>query len=484
MTRRRLYLVIIIIGVICAAYFLYGRYQPHGVVCAPLSGPTDKGLFPAPDKTFYEMTLYLDINSSTIYGATRLNTENTSDQVLQDFYFTIYPDAFRDAAQTPAPREAYYAGFDPGWIEFDEINLNGKKVNYFREGVSLQLNPESDILPGQNIVVDLKWRVHIPRLAYRFGYKNGVYMLGNFYPILNVMERDGWHNSYNSFFGDPFCFHTANYRIQVSIPETYTLVSTGTNLERIAEDNGRQNYLIKADQVRDFCMVIMHDYNGMQKDINNTTVTVHVPCDKADQAGKILNQTGEILNFYSCTWGSYPYPEFNVVFVPMKGFHGMEYSGLIFLREEFADPDFQPTRGEFILAHEIAHQWWYGLVGNDQIKEPWLDEGLANWSAYKYLEHCRDQIPPRQEMPRKGNLARELSDIYSTQDYYLTAYNDGEAFWFGLEEQLGEEKINQVLRRYLAEYRFAIASSQDLLAVIKKEAHQDMNDYFKLWFPD
>lgn len=475
----------IIIGVICAAYFIYPRGCSKDVI--PVFSSTQKEhsshTFPEPGKTFYQMGLYLDISTRTLYGNTVLDTVNSSGQPLGELWFTVYPNAFRNKKAAPAPLHAYYSGFDAGWIEINGLKINGKDVEFLQEGVSLQVVLPHDIMQGEDINIEMNWSAKIPRVAYRYGTKDGVYMLGNFYPTLNVFSKDGWHTSYNSVFGDPFCFNCADYLVKLNIPEAYKMVSTGVNIQTVAEDNGRVNYMVQAKNVRDFCLVVMYDYNELSTEINQTTIKCYTPGNNTDIASDILTESKNILNYYSCTWGSYPYPEFKVVFVPMKGFHGMEYSGLIFLKDEFLDKNINQEHSEFILAHEIAHQWWYGMVGNDQLKEPWLDEGLANWSAYKYLEKCKGKKPPSGEKFMDGiNLAREMRNIYSTQEYYLTAYSGGEAFWFGLENELGEEKVNKVLRRYLADYRFQTANTRDLLDVIKKEAHKDMDYYFEKWF--
>jgi len=80
-------------------------------------------------------------------------------------------------------------------------------------------------------------------------------------------------------------------------------------------------------------------------------------------------------------------------------------------------------------------------------------------------------------------LGKELRDMYSSQEYYRTAYAGGEAFWFGLEDQLGHDAVIKVLRRYLAEYKNRIATTHDLLDIIKLEAHKDMSKYINKWFP-
>ena len=167
----------------------------------------------------------------------------------------------------------------------------------------------------------------------------------------------------------------------------------------------------------------------------------------------------------------------------MQGFHGMEYSGLIFLQAEMLQSTSQQQRSQFILAHEIAHQWWYGMVGNDQLQEPWLDEGLANWSAYQFLHEMQGQpLPSSAERTQPMNLNKGLAQMYSKQDYYLTAYRGGEAFWFGLEEQLGYDGAVSVLRHYLDDYRYKIATTQDLRNIIEDEADKDMDEFFKQWF--
>lgn len=483
--KRKTWLIIITAVIICSAYFFWTGNQTGTEVAATLPDqiePEPITSFPAPGKTLYRMSLYLDINTRTLYGTTVLTTDNTSGQVLSDLWFTIYADAFRQADTTPAPAHSYYAGFESAGIEFDEIMVNFMPVDYKKEGVSLQLIPAEDILPGQDITIEMKWSVQIPRSSYRFGYKDGVFMLGNFYPVLNVYDDQGWRTSYNSSFGDPFCFNCADYVVRLNIPEAYSMVSTGNVVETIAEDNGRHFITAAAENVRDFGMVVYHQYRSIEQEAQGKTVSIYVPAQVDADVTPLMQETLDILDFFSCTWGSYPYSNFKVVFVPMKGFHGMEYSGIIFLSKDLLTPGADQQHTRFILAHETAHQWWYGMVGNDQVREPWLDEGLANWGAYKYLITKGQVAADAKSVSAPTNLSRELNQMYSRNDYYHTAYTGGESFWWGLEQELGEEKVKQVLRRYLANYRFQIATTEDLIQVIRQEAKYDMQEYFAGWF--
>lgn len=480
MNKYRFYVVAIIIGVICAAYFICVEQKEDAQPAMSTVKVAD--IFPEPELTTYNMGLYLDINNRTLHGNTIINTVNTTGKTLEELWFTAYPNAFNDPTRTPAPADAYYSGFNEGWLKIDSLKVNGSPTEYQQEDISIKGILPAAVLPQENIKIEMTWRARVPKLAYRYGYKNGVYMLGNFYPTLNVMTGQDWHNSFSALYGDPFCFQTANYQVTVSLPETYKMASTGTTTNILAEDNGRTVYWVTADQVRDFCLLVMYDYQESGQQIKGRNIKCYTPCNNNSIVNRIVEQSGEILDYYSSTIGSYPYPDFKVAFVPMKGFHGMEYSGLIFLREEFLDPGYDENKRQFILAHEIAHQWWYAMVGNDQFREAWLDEGLANWSAYKYLEKYQGQKSPNAGSQPQVKLTKHLGEMRSTSDYYNTAYDGGEAFWFGLEQELGEETTIKILRTYLADNRFQIATSQDLLEAIKKEAHRDMTDYFKKWF--
>ncbi|HZJ84728.1 MAG TPA: M1 family metallopeptidase [Syntrophomonadaceae bacterium] len=482
---KKLFFLILIISIIGIGYPLYkgpaDGEEKSALARTEVETEMDN-LFPSPSKTLYQMGLYLDTNHDLLYGSTLLNTENTSPKTLGELWFTVYPNAFKDAATSPIPESAYYAGFDEGWFEFSEIIVNGTELSHEIEGISARVNLETEILAGESLEIEMKWKAKIPKAAYRYGRQNNVYMLGNFYPTLNVMGED-WHKSYNSKFGDPFCFHSANYLVRLNTPEVYDVAATGSNIQKYAEDNGRQTHIIEARDVRDFSLAVLHDYAQINEKLGQTEVKLYAPRNKINKAKPLLGNAVEMLNYYACRFGSYPYKEFKIVFVPMQGFQGMEYSGLIFMRDEFSRPNYNQRQNKFILAHEIAHQWWYGMVGNDQIKEPWLDEGLANWSASKYLQEVKGQNSSSDFKLRKGtNLALELKDFSSTAKYYEVIYSGGEAFWFDLENKLGTEEVFRILRKYLLEYKHNIANTEDLLNLIQDETKQDMGEFFNQWF--
>ncbi len=473
-----------VIGLLLPLYILWP--DKSSIMAPAYSHPVSnsesgEAMFPHPDKTDYMMKLYLDNSNRTISGESLITTINTSGRDLQDFSLTAYPNAFRRAQDSPAPPEAYFAGFNPGWIDISSATVNGEKaVINNKEDISINIKSRRPIKQGEKIDIVMIWTVKIPRMAYRFGTKEGVFMLENFYPQLNVLTDKGWLQSDNVPFGDPFCFHCANYIVEINIPDAYKPVGMTLLSQPIIEDNGRQKYLLSAKNLRDFSITLMYDCAVNETKVGAVTVKTLAPYSKLNEARSFAEAAKNMLSYYNNAFGQYPYSEFNIVFVPMKGFHGMEHSGLIFLDDQMLNYDYDKEYANFILAHEIAHQWWYGIVGSDQIKEPWLDEGLANWSAYKYLaEYAKGALPAIINKPSR-TFPRELREFTNRNEYQQSAYLEGSQFWFALEKELGNEKVLKILRKYSHDYKFRIATTNNLMEIIKAE-EKNADSFLAKW---
>lgn len=486
MSRKKV-LTIIIIGLCCLLGVCY--LWPEGVRAALSAGtrsdllnpgkanPEKAYPFPQPEKTTYQMDLYLDAMDRVVYGQSQINTVNTSGRVLGELWLSIYPQAFQSAATSPAPASAYSQGFSPGGMRIKHIKINGQNSEFITEGISLKVMLPQDILPEEAITADISWQAQVPRVAYRYGNAEGVFMLGHLYPVLNTMSEQGWCIPDNSPFGDPFCMSAASYLVRINVPQDYRLVTSGELVACLALDNGRENHLIKAEMVRDFSLTACSGYDKLQQVDKQITLKCWAPAEMKAEAGRILRDTQQIVEYFSCQWGSYPYRELSVVVVPMHGFAGMEYSGVVYVSE-------QQLKGAgltMLLAHEIAHQWWYGLVGNDQYDEPWLDEGLAGYSAALYLNHLEGGVQSKSVGSGLARIDQALPDFPGDDQYRQAIYQGGESFWWALEQELGHDKVQKILRSYLANYKYQLATTEDLKKVINQEAHRDMSGFFSTW---
>lgn len=438
-------------------------------------------VFPRPRDTVYRMALKIDPLNRMIYGRSIITTRNTTGCEMEEAWFTCYPNALRDKKNTPAPPEAYYDGFSPGWLNITGIVVNGKRAVYEDKGMAGRVVFPQPVDSGKEICFVINWQTGVPKAAYRFGSKDGVMMLGHCYPILNVFDAEGWHTSYNSTFGDPFYTQSADYVVQATLPEQYQVVGTGIVAGRSAEDNGLYTVQFNAGKARDFTLAVLFDYREETIGTGETAIKCYFRPGCENSAAQVLRQAASALRYYDCTFGSYPFAEFKIIQAPMKGFQGMEYSGLILLADEVFQTGYSQERRAFLVAHETAHQWWYGLVGNDQVREPWLDEGLATWSATRYQQWAQAGAKPGPGR-RGAELQKGLGEMSSREKYFDTAYLGGEAFWYALEDEIGQQQVLKVLRSYLAKFRYETATTADLRAVIEKESGRNMKTFFSNWF--
>lgn len=196
------------------------------------------------------------------------------------------------------------------------------------------------------------------------------------------------------------------------------------------------------------------------------------------------------LRIYSELFGPYPYAELDVVAGPLE-FRGMEYSGLfelgLQLYREHAD------ELEFRIAHEVAHQWWYNVVGNDAVNTPWLDEGLAEFSTFFYVQKINGQRIADRLAQRRWQLAYELArqrglDAAVNQpvtafssNYETMVYGKAALFHHALWEALGQEQYLTLLQRYAQQYRFREATPADFLDLAVELGGPEVEQIYTRW---
>jgi aminopeptidase N len=149
---------------------------------------------------------------------------------------------------------------------------------------------------------------------------------------------------------------------------------------------------------------------------------------------------------------------------------------------------------EFVTAHEVAHQWWYGLVGNDQVTHPWLDEALTQYTTVQYYEYRygperRSEIISELFTPFYWQLRNTHTDRpiigsaagFSEALYYPVLYGKGPLFFEAVRNQLGDELYFAGLRQYARQYRYDIAAPEDLLKAWTQVGGQDMEAVYRQW---
>jgi aminopeptidase N len=243
--------------------------------------------------------------------------------------------------------------------------------------------------------------------------------------------------------------------------------------------------------MRDFMLVASADYLTSTMVVEDTLVTSYYLPEDAEGGQQALGYAADALELFSELFGPYPYAEFDLVETPTTA-GGIEYPGLVVIARQL----YNQTTGffEFATVHETAHQWWYGLVGNDQVDEPWLDEALAQYSTTLYYERLKgpDAADAIRELYFERQYARIVEEgrdqpvgkpvrAYASDDYGPIVYGKGPLFFQALRDQVGDQLFLEILRTYLKRYEYGIATPGGFLATAEQVSGRELGGLYTEW---
>ncbi len=341
--------------------------------------------------------------------------------------------------------------------------------------------------------IKIKFTVKIPNCNHRLGYGDGFVNLGNFYPIACVYENGKFVTDTYSSNGDPFYSDIASYSVTLKQPVSFNVASTG-NITKETVNNQTKTTKISAVSVRDFAMVLSNKMQVKESVVDGVKISYHYLQDA--QADTSLKCAEDSVRTYNELFGQYPYKQLSVVQTGFC-FGGMEYPNLVYISQSVEDYESYIN----VIAHEIAHQWWYGVVGNNEYKYGWLDEGLTefstilfyennpsyNISAEKILENTnknyRTFLRVYTEVFNKVDttMNRSLNEYATETEYVYTAYVKGVLLHESLRNLLGEKKYIKCLKAYFSECGFKNNTPEQLIDSFENSSKKDLKSFFNAW---
>ena len=328
-----------------------------------------------------------------------------------------------------------------------------------------------------------------------YNLSDDVLALSAWYPMLAVYDEQGWSLNPSSDIGDSIYSDTAFYSVSLQIPENYKVAATGKQKQREVLGNV-QKILFDSGPARDFFLVASPNFEIVSRDTGGTRINVYyLPGHK--QAGEqALIIAGDSLGIFNQKFGMYPYTELDIVDAPMRNALGVEFPAIVLVSSELFET---PEKPEFTVtvAHEVSHQWWYSVVGNDVFDEPWLDESLATYSSGLYYEFGSARITPSPLVSywqeRYEKLVEDGQDEVVTQtlDYFETlsspriyggvAYTKGALFYNDLRQEIGDQAFFAALQEYYRSKAFDIATTEDLLQIFEQTAGRSLTPIYQDW---
>jgi len=482
----------------------------------------------------YIMDVFLDTKTHKLTGKQIAIYHNNSPDTLWEIYYHLYLNAFRPGSSMQIRGDVIKNGLgerirslkpdEYGWTNVKFLKADDEDVDFEIFDTILRARLKKPLAPGHYVKLEMEFESQIPKQTRRNGRDNreGIdYSMAQWYPKICEYDFEGWHA--DQYIEREFYGVWGNFDVKITLPSDYLVGATGV-IQNPAEvmcgyelgavdtvifpqqwkkdlKTDLKTWHFKAEKVHDFAWVADRDYihEITWLTLEDDTVIVHLLYQPDvymlwREAGKF---TKEIIKFYSEWFYKYPYKSFTVA---QAGDGGMEYPMLIMITGRRGR-----TSMIGILAHEIGHNWFYGLIGNNESKEAWIDEGGASfvtprvfkkllgekWSEsfgiYKLLIPESDIFGGYRNYIRFSQFGYEEpvlfhSDFFRESTTYTNAvYGKGASIFDMLEYVIGDSVFDLVMKEFFKEWSFKHPTTKDFEKIAEKISGMELDWFFDQW---
>lgn len=416
-------------------------------------------------------------DEATYYGISLEYSENKivasqevmykSPATLSFLLFNLYPNALGDDSKI----DILSAQINRQTVDFEIYGQNDEFLK-----LPCSLNAE-DVCTAS-----FEYEVTIKKSNSRLGITDtGVANLTCFYPILAKYEN-GFREDVYTQTGDPFYQDIASYFVTMTCDEGLQVATSGV-VDSIDRSDGRQTLSIIAENVRSFGMVVGNmQFVKSSVNIGDRAVDVNYYYTDDIDCEQSMRRICDSLTLFSSAFGDYPYSSYTVAQSDLDGAGGMEYGAFAIVSPTIYREDYLDS-----ITHETAHQWWYGVVGNDQINDAWLDEGLCEFCTYYFHYLNGDRTTFQSSMARltqdytafdsqkvastNYTMNKPLSSYSSNDEYVAMVYLKGAMLFDLIHNIVGDEKFLSALSHYYESNKFGIATQDSLVSAFKTQGY-------------
>ncbi|TWD81876.1 peptidase M1-like protein [Kribbella amoyensis] len=422
-----------------------------GLVAGPLPSAVAVGnLSRAPGDAAYDVRLRADATGTNWTGRERITFANTSDVPLTEVWLRLWGNAW-DGCASPV-EVSRFAG---GKAATPTVNCTAVKVTLTKP-----------LRPGKKTTVAFDVTMTAPDRAERFGRSGKYRFFGNALPVLAVRDQAGWHLEPDVGIGESYYTLASDFVVRLDHPAGLSVPATG-----VATRHGSTSTVSVAKQVRDFAWAAGPFQQSTTKTPAGTTVrTWWTDVVKPAAVADARTKGAAALDDFGRRFGKYPYGEVDLVLNDnWESFSGMEYPGFVLL---VAPPD-----EEGPVVHELAHQWWYGIVGNNEYADPWLDESLAVYSSYL---HWGDSQEDCWNGPLEHAISNDMG--YWKQHgpgWSAYVYSYGACMLADLERVLGSPAMAKMLKDYAKAHWYGVSTPAAFKAAAQAATSKDLTAFWK-----
>jgi hypothetical protein len=441
-----------------------------------------KGLAALREAPVYLLRLRLEDDLSELSGSLRLHYVNRGRAPLEAVSLFLYPN------------------LTPGSLRLLRVEAGDRPVephySYVHSTAILPL-PEP-LAPGSAVELTLDYSVTLPSgtdgVYGVLARTPGALSLAFAYPM--VPAQSAWGRPPPPPLGDFLANEAAFFRAWVSVPAGWDLMAPG-ELARRATPEGRTEVALALGPSRDLCLAALRGYARSEAEEGGVRLAAWTPPEDGEASELILETARAALRIFTDAFGAYPYRRLLLAAVPLKSALGEEFPGAVLLASRITDlsrsEDGVSARVllESTVAHEVAHQWFFGMVGSDQVREPWLDEGLAQYATWLYYRErhgpsaaaqVRASFESRWAMVGRAKIpiGKPVAE-YTARQYGAIIYGRAPLFLLALSEEVGEVVFSRVLREFIRRYRWQMATGSEFLELAEQVSGRSLKGLAWRW---
>jgi len=430
---------------------------------------------------------------------------------------------------------SYPGGFDPGWTRIEAITgAEGNGLNYEMESLpptnqtyslentAVRVQLSQPLQPGEKTSITVKFSTKFPVksvgdeeffrevYSWRFGWNP-------------TLAPAAWWKGYDKKVYSQIVMQEADYEVELNVPDEFVVGGNVVSSSGLKNAEKRKLVKLKLPSARSFPLAMSHDYRDYRESFPNYTIRILHRPGYEEEARLLASYANEILNYYSQKFGSYGRKQLTFAQSPKTGQFGMAADGLIVLGDSFfAEKDLALSTitnrlFEYLVAHEIAHQWFGIGVGADLHSQNWISEAFAEFLSLNYFHHKYPADEPNLFRFERNGLLRnsiesqlgytnlrqhtfELPYIVNFQDGFDEAvvkprqevkyanatqtriYKKGYLILRTLEGAIGEKEMNEFVRTVYEKYGNSVTNVSELAREAREISGEKVpENFFQEW---
>ncbi len=525
------------------AVMLRGKWSTFGCIlfllCDTAQGQVipPRPIFPAPLSpriANYSIDVTLDDRLKMLHGAETLVWHNPSGETVSELRFHLYLNGFKNSVSTfmtESNRQQGTAGIpdeERGWINVDAIRTqDGENLKPAMEYIHpdddnvndrtvFRLPLKTPVRPGASVTLSIDFTARLPAVVARTGYNHDFFMVGQWFPKIGVYEtpgmryeRHGAWNCHQFHANSEFYADFGVYDVRITVPRRFEVGAVGSLVGEIANGDTAKTLTFHAEDVHDFSWTASPLFTVIEDRWEHVRIRLLMQPDRVPtQAWRYMQSAKAALKYFNDWIGRYPYPTLTIVDPQWNALRagGMEYPTFFTGLSLWHLPEGIRYMPEATVIHEFGHQYWYGLVANNEFEEAWLDEGINQYSETRIMNELYG--PKTSLIDLQGLRIGDLESSYLSYagmsnprisptftnswdfkagGYGTLTYEKSALFLATLERMVGRPVMDEIMRTYFERWKFKHPCSRDFVDVVNEVVSRRLGDKFGKdmnWFFD